>query len=952
MILFEKIKYKNILSAGPNPIEINLNKNKTCLIIGQNGAGKSLLVDAITFALFGKPYRNINKPQLVNTITNKDLLIELWFTIGKKNYKIVRGIKPSIFEIYLNNKLIEQDAAVGDYQEYLENVILKTNYKSFCQIIVLGAASYTKFMNLKTPQRREIIEELLDLKIFSSMNTILKNKVGENNNSISAIEVDKKALQSNIDFINEYTKQANSLKEKDNTHIEYIEKFNKIRDEIFSYQEKYNSALKKYKDLQDTDVNDEKLKKKYNKFISALAVGKINIQSLNKEISFLQSHNNCPTCNQTIDEQFKCERIDSSSNQVYELEGAVKEAEKKIKDIENELEKIKETRNDISLAHNEVSKYKTYLEMSRRRFLDLQREMKNKKKPIILEQNNVPKQKIADLNLQIGELDTKLSELQEEKQILSVAQLLLKDTGIKAAIIKQYVPIINKLINKYLSAMDLFVDFNLDENFNETIRSRFRDSFTFNCLPAYVEVETENGLKTMSWIVKNKYQGKVKSFNTKTGKFEWNRVLNHWCNEKTEDKKWLKIKTTCKNSNKSLVSTQDHQILVADDPFSLNFQYVEAQNSIGKWQVRTEGHKENRLFNREQMSAIIGMMLGDGSISKFGRFTVTHSFKQKDYLMHIINLLNSDNYEEINPDINSFNNSVQYRTTIKQNAQFKYLHTLLYTDNEGKKCNKNISKIIPMIDEISLAYWYMDDGSLHVPSNSPNARPSISLCTDSFTLEECNRLREHLYNKFGLISKIYTNKKGHHRICLNVENTEKLVNIIAPYIVECCEYKIRRSNIKPFIKKTLNNERLDFCLSQIMETKELVYDYNKSSTKKYSSKLYDIEVENVHNFVANKSVVHNCFSMGEQSKIDIAILMTFRAISKMRNSASMNILFLDEVFDGALDANSIDALIDILHKSDENNNIFIISHKDQYQDRFENVIRFQKTKNFTTMVKQ
>lgn len=575
MILFEKIKCKNFLSVGPNAVEIQLNKAKTTLIVGSNGSGKSsIAIESITFALFGKPHRNINKPQLVNTIINKDLLVELWFTIGKKKYKIARGIKPNVFEIYCNDKLIEQDAATGDYQEYLENTIIKTNYKSFCQIIVLGAASYTKFMNLKTPQRREIIEELLDLKIFSSMNTVLKSKIGDNNNAIQAVEVDKKAIQTNIDFINEYTKQQNKLKAKDTTHIDYVEKYNRIFEEFNNYQKLLNSAQKEYDAVKFYDIDDTKLKSKYNKFTSAWAVAKTNCASLKKEIAFLEKHDNCPTCNQSIDEKFKCERLDSNNDKVFNLEEGIKEAEDKIKKIEVQLKDIDSNRNKINNVKNNISKYETYLEMCKRRFSDLQKEMKNKKKETVV-QNNVPEQKISDLNIEIAALDNKLVDLQEEKQILSVAQLLLKDTGIKAAIIKQYVPIINKLINKYLAAMDLFVDFNLDENFNETIRSRFRDTFTF----------------------------------------------------------------------------------------------------------------------------------------------------------------------------------------------------------------------------------------------------------------------------------------------------------------------------------------------------------------------------------AN-------FSQGEQSKIDIAILMTFRAISKMRNSASMNILFLDEVFDGALDGNSIDALIDILHKSDENNNIFIISHKDQYQDRFENIIKVDKIKNFTRIIQQ
>lgn len=473
MIIFKKIKWKNLLSTGNIFTEIELNKTSTTLIIGENGAGKSTLLDVITFALFGKPFRNINKPQLINSITKKNLVVELEFSIGKTNYKIIRGIKPNVFEVYKNDKLLNQSAESKDYQEILEKQILKFNYKSFCQVVVLGSASYTPFMELPALQRREVIEDLLDLQIFTTMNSLLKDKITENNNNI-------KECTNNITLTND---RINIIKE----HIIYLQNNN---EKII--EEKKERIVEADKRIDDLKINLNELNENVvilEKKISGLDKLKISISEMDKlkhqieakisvlanDIEFFNEHDNCPTCKQTIDEKFKCEsvkektsEIDHINDNLSTLISKYEKSKKKLDDIFKIIDHINDVKMEIHKIKSRIISFNEYKEQ-------LLTDINNQKN--VDDEDGASK--IIEYENDINKYTEQYNELQNQKNLYACAATLLKDSGIKAKIIKQYIPIINKLINKYLSSMEFMCQFELNENFNETIKSRYRDVFSY-----------------------------------------------------------------------------------------------------------------------------------------------------------------------------------------------------------------------------------------------------------------------------------------------------------------------------------------------------------------------------------------------------------------------------------------------------------------------------------------
>lgn len=474
MIRFTKLRWKNFLSTGNVFTEIDLSSKSTTLIVGTNGAGKSTILDALTFALFGKPFRKINKPQLINSITQKNCLVEVEFSVGTQQYKIVRGIKPSVFEVYQNGSLLNQSAEMKDYQELLEKQILKVNQKSFCQVVVLGSATFQPFMQLPGGQRREIIEDLLELNIFTVMNSLLKDKVQHNTSLINDCINDRKIIESKIEMTEEHIKD---LQKNNETVIKQkkilIEKLNK---QIAEYKNKLETINNEISVLKNNINDEESVSKKINK-LSQLK-HQINAKSkvLKDNIDFFNKNESCPTCGQDIEESFKHNCINENETKLSEIENGLQKLSVEYDSTNQRLNEIIEVTNNLRNLEIETIEIKTSINSLTKQIEQSNQEINN-----ISEFNSDTSSdnKIVEYNKELKKLEKKHSELLEDKNIYLAASVLLKDTGIKSRIIKQYIPVINKLINKYLSSMDFFVSFELDENFNETIKSRYRDNFTY-----------------------------------------------------------------------------------------------------------------------------------------------------------------------------------------------------------------------------------------------------------------------------------------------------------------------------------------------------------------------------------------------------------------------------------------------------------------------------------------
>ena len=471
MICFETIRYKNFLSTGNVYTTISLNKNPTTLIVGENGAGKSTILDALTFALYNKSFRKIKKSQLINTITNKNTVVEIEFSIYSNKYKIVRGIKPNIFEIYKNNKLLNQSADLKDYQEILEKQILKINYKSFCQVVILGSATFLPFMQLPAAQRREIIENLLDLEIFTSMNSILKDKLSNNKELIYKEESQIKILEDRISMIERYSEKLKKDKEKENN--ERKEKVKKYKSSIKKEQkilEKLEIEIVSFSSFQQ---NENKLLQKYNKLNSLKSKIEVNLENTQKEIKFLSEYDDCPTCKQSIDIDFKNKTTNEKNKSIEEFENGLKQLIDNISVIEKNLKEIK--KNKSKLDDLKIERNKVLIQI--KSFEDNIKLLENEAK------NSVEENSLYDIDKTKEELKKSIDEynrLSNDKNILSSLSIILKDGGIKSKIIKKYIPLINKQINLFLTNLNFYVKFELDEEFNEIIKSRHRDEFSYS----------------------------------------------------------------------------------------------------------------------------------------------------------------------------------------------------------------------------------------------------------------------------------------------------------------------------------------------------------------------------------------------------------------------------------------------------------------------------------------
>jgi DNA repair exonuclease SbcCD ATPase subunit len=473
MILLEQLRYKNLLSSGNVFTVIDLNKHTSTLIIGKNGSGKSTVLDALCFALFGKPFRNINKPQLVNSIIKKNLVVELTFSIGKNSYKIIRGIKPATFEVYQNGKLLNQSAEQKDYQETLEKQILKLNFKSFRQIVILGSASFVPFMQLTTGQRREIIEDLLDLQIFTTMNMLLKERVALNTKSIMEIVCKQALLAEKVDLYNSHLAQMKKnnddfVQHKNDLIAENAEVINGERVKLLMCDDNINMFKKELLTLEDYAPRIQKIDRLTYKVNAQLDV-------IVKEVAFFEAHENCPTCHQDIKDTFRRFTIDEKNIAINKIVKGLTKLTREKEDLQVKQGSLVDCLKQIDTWTVERQSFEGEIDIRKRYIKQLKQE-------IDISANQTVKYngtKIEDLNeqIQLTELDYKLAL--EDKQTYASAALLLKDSGIKAKIIKQYIPVINKLINKYLSALDFFVEFELNEAFEETIKSRYRDEFSY-----------------------------------------------------------------------------------------------------------------------------------------------------------------------------------------------------------------------------------------------------------------------------------------------------------------------------------------------------------------------------------------------------------------------------------------------------------------------------------------
>ena len=475
MIIFKTIKWKNFLSTGNQFTEVELTKEKSTVIVGANGAGKSTILDALTFALFGKPFRKINKPQLLNSINQSDCLVELEFDVGKNKYKVVRGIKPAKFQIYQNGVALDENASVVDQQKHFEQTILKMNYKSFTQIVVLGSSTFVPFMRLPLAARREIIEDILDIQIFSTMNVNLKEKIKVINDELKDHEYKLSLIKEKIDMQKQFMldidkKNKEDIQEKENRKETLLCEALNYETEILNNDTEIDTKTAAVSDTSKVKATIAKVDSLRNKISSKQ-------KSHNKEKIFFEQNDTCPTCGQNIEEHFKQEKIQVLSDKLVEVEKAMSDLGQQLSDLqskENTFILLIDEINELNLKNRQL---KNDINSLHRRIEELDDDIRK------LRDSDVNQREQFSILKSLDEdgkrIQETVSETKEEKDCLLTAAQLLKDSGIKTRIIKKYLPTMNKLINDYLDKMEFSTSFMLNENFEEIIKSRYRDEFSY-----------------------------------------------------------------------------------------------------------------------------------------------------------------------------------------------------------------------------------------------------------------------------------------------------------------------------------------------------------------------------------------------------------------------------------------------------------------------------------------
>jgi len=476
MILFEKIRWKNFLSTGNQYTEIGFTQHPTNLIIGTNGAGKSTLLDALTFSLFGKPFRKINKPQLVNSVNEKDCVVEVEFSIGNTNWKVVRGIKPNIFEVHRDGTLLDQSAAALDQQKWFEQNVIKMNYKSFTQIVILGSSTFVPFMQLTATNRRDVIEDLLDIRIFSSMNNLMKDKIRQVKEDIKVLDLKKESLNDKVkmqtNFIEEIESRGKeNIKSKEVRISELLTEENNLMNSNAIIEE---DVFKLNKEIEDVVGATEKLRTLGN------LKGKISnkVATITKEHKFFTQNTVCPTCDQKIEESFRINRINDAQNKAKELQSGYKELEQAINKEEERERQFTTLSKEITTLTHGISQNNIKIAGCQRQVRDLESEIQRITDN--LANRNTEHEKLATFK---DNLRTTYDELAQRKDTINYYDFsysLLKDGGVKTKIIKKYLPLINQQVNKYLQLMDFYINFSLDEEFNETVQSPIHDNFSYS----------------------------------------------------------------------------------------------------------------------------------------------------------------------------------------------------------------------------------------------------------------------------------------------------------------------------------------------------------------------------------------------------------------------------------------------------------------------------------------
>jgi len=476
MIVFKRVKYKNFLSTGQQFIDIQLDRSSKTLVVGENGAGKSTMLDALCFGLFQRAFRNIKKDQMVNSINEKDCVVEVEFIIGKNEYKVIRGIRPNKFEIWCNGIMLNQDAAVRDYQKHLEQTILKLNFRSFTQVVILGNASFVPFMQLRPEYRRQVVEEILDIEIFSKMNFLLKDKVKNQDELIKQSDFNYQLIESKVDS------QKKHIEDMSGNNQQLIDKkqieIQQAQTDIDNYQLDIDRVTTEKTALQNEILDETKINSKYKQLHNMEAKLENTCSKHKKDLQFFETHNDCPTCQQSIDEAFKTSIVDKKKNKVIEIDSAMSQLVKEITTTEQRLHSINETMIAIREKELLINRYETSISEIKKYMAIKQNEIDELSDDKFT--TGVATGQLTQLQEQLTEADTVKVKYREEKNYLDTARYLMQDTGIKTKIIKQYLPIMNQLINKNLADMDFFVNFTLDDNFKETIKSRHRDVFNYH----------------------------------------------------------------------------------------------------------------------------------------------------------------------------------------------------------------------------------------------------------------------------------------------------------------------------------------------------------------------------------------------------------------------------------------------------------------------------------------